>query len=41
METEYELAFSFAGEDREYVEAVKTACENLGLSVYYDKDDLQ
>ncbi len=34
----YDLAFSFAGEDRDYVEAVKIACEQLGLSVYYDKD---
>jgi len=34
----FDLAFSFAGEDREYVEAVKNACVKLGLSVYYDKD---
>lgn len=34
----YDLAFSFAGEDREYVKDVKEACEKLGLSVYYDED---
>jgi hypothetical protein len=38
MEIEYDLAFSFAGEDRDYVETIKIACEKLGLSVYYDKD---
>jgi len=35
---EYDLAFSFAGEDRSYVESVKDACEKLDLSVYYDED---
>jgi hypothetical protein len=35
---EYDLAFSFAGEDREYVKTVKEACVRLGLSVYYDED---
>lgn len=34
----YDLAFSFAGEDRNYVESVKAECDKLGLSVYYDKD---
>jgi len=34
----YDLAFSFAGEDRDYVEKVKNECEKLGLNVYYDKD---
>lgn len=34
----FDLAFSFAGEDREYVESVKVECEKLGLSVYYDQD---
>jgi hypothetical protein len=38
MDTEYDLAFSFAGEDRDYVEQVKDACKKLGLSVYYDRD---
>lgn len=37
-EETFDLAFSFAGEDREYVRLVKEACEKLGLSVYYDKD---
>lgn len=34
----FDLAFSFAGEDREYVEAVKAKCDELGLRVYYDND---
>jgi hypothetical protein len=34
---EYDLAFSFAGEDRPYVESLKDACEDIGLSVYYDE----
>jgi TIR domain len=34
----YDLAFSFAGEQREYVEATKVACEKLGLHVFYDRD---
>lgn len=34
----YDLAFSFAGEQREYVEAAKVACEKLGLRVFYDRD---
>lgn len=34
----YDLAFSFAGEQREYVEATKVACERLGLRVFYDRD---
>src|SRR5216683_5492322 len=35
---EYDLAFSFAGEDRTYVEEVKAECDKLGLVTYYDKD---
>jgi hypothetical protein len=35
---EYDLAFSFAGEHREYVERTKTACERLDLRVFYDRD---
>ena len=35
---EYDLAFSFASEDREYVESIKAACDTLGLTTYYDKD---
>lgn len=37
---EFDLAFSFAGEDRPYIEEVKVECEKLGLSVYYDQDRL-
>jgi hypothetical protein len=35
---DYDLAFSFAGENRDYVERTKIACERLGLKVFYDKD---
>lgn len=35
---EYDLAFSFASEDREYVEEVKRQCDKLELATYYDKD---
>lgn len=35
---DYDLAFSFAGSDRTYVEATKLACERLGLDVMYDRD---
>jgi hypothetical protein len=38
MKNEYDLAFSFASEDREYVKLVKEECEILGLKVYYDRD---
>lgn len=37
-EKEYDLAFSFAGEHRQYVEEVKHECEKLGLKVFYDRD---
>jgi hypothetical protein len=37
-EKEYDLAFSFAGEQREYVEQTVAACKALGLKVFYDKD---
>jgi hypothetical protein len=37
-ETIFDLAFSFAGEDRQYVESVKAECDKLGLSTYYDKE---
>lgn len=37
-EKEYDLAFSFAGEHRQYVEKVKHECERLGLKVFYDRD---
>ena len=35
---EYDIAFSFAGEQRDYVETVKIECERLGLRVFYDQD---
>jgi TIR domain len=35
--TDYDVALSFAGEDREYVEGVATALEDAGVGVFYDK----
>src|SRR5690348_8451860 len=35
---QYDFAFSFAGEHRQYVEDTKNACEALGLKVFYDRD---
>lgn len=35
---EYDLAVSFAGEQREYVRQTVQACKALGLRVFYDKD---
>jgi TIR domain len=35
---EYDLAFSFAGEHRDYVSRTAAACKQLGLKVFYDKD---
>jgi hypothetical protein len=34
----YDLAVSFAGEDRDYVEQTVRACDELGLRVFYDRD---
>jgi hypothetical protein len=34
---EYEVALSFAGEDREYVEAVASFLRQKGVSVFYDR----
>jgi formylglycine-generating enzyme required for sulfatase activity len=34
---EYDVALSFAGEDREYVEAVALELKSLGVRVFYDK----
>jgi TIR domain len=34
---EYDVALSFAGEDREYVEAVASSLQQAGVSVYYDR----
>ena len=33
----YDVALSFAGEDREYVEAVAQGLKNAGISVFYDR----
>jgi hypothetical protein len=35
---DYDVAVSFAGEHREYVEAVVDAAKALGLRVFYDRD---
>lgn len=35
----YDVAVSFAGAQREYVERVVRACEALGLRVFYDQDN--
>ncbi len=37
-EKPYDLAVSFAGEQRDYVSATVAACKALGLKVFYDKD---
>jgi|JI6StandDraft_1071083.scaffolds.fasta_scaffold00341_3 hypothetical protein len=37
VEFKYEVAFSFAGEDREYVEAVAKYLEDRKVKVFYDK----
>ena len=34
----FDLAFSFAGEDREFVKQIKMECDKLGLNSYYDED---
>lgn len=34
----YDIAVSFAGEHRAYVEATVRACQARGLVVFYDKD---
>ena len=34
----YDLAVSFAGEHRDYVERTVRACSELGLRVFYDRD---
>ena len=38
MSHNYDLAFSFAGEQRDYVEAVVRACQARSLEVFYDRD---
>jgi hypothetical protein len=37
ISTDYDVALSFAGEDRAYVEAVFDALTSAGVSVFYDK----
>jgi serine/threonine protein kinase len=37
-EYDYDLAFSFSSESRDYVERIKRECEGLGLRVFYDRD---
>jgi hypothetical protein len=37
ISTDYDVALSFAGEDREYVDAVSDALTSAGVSVFYDK----
>ncbi len=34
----YDLAVSFAGEHRDYVEDTVRACADMGLRVFYDRD---
>ncbi len=34
---QYEVALSFAGEQREYVEEVARVLQNRGVSVFYDE----
>jgi hypothetical protein len=37
-EEQYDIAVSFAGEQRDYVSRTVDACKQLGLNVFYDKD---
>ena len=37
MEYKYDVAFSFAGEDREYVEKVASILKDEGIKIFYDK----
>jgi len=37
METQYDVVFSFAGEDREYVDRVAAVLREKGVSLFYDK----
>lgn len=40
MSKQYEIALSFAGEQRPYVESVAMALQSRGISVFYDKFEL-
>jgi len=37
MDYKYDIALSFAGEDREYVDKVATILKNNNVKVFYDK----
>lgn len=37
--TDYDLAFSFAGEHRDSIRLIKAECMNLGLRVFFDEDE--
>lgn len=37
MEYKYDITFSFAGEDREYVDKVATLLKENGIKIFYDK----
>jgi len=37
IDYDYDVALSFAGEDREYVEIVADILHELGVKVFYDK----
>ena len=37
MEYKYRCCFSFAGEDREYVEEVASILKDQGVKIFYDK----
>ena len=37
MRDKYDVALSYAGEDRTFVESVARECEDLGLRVFYDR----
>jgi len=37
---QYDVALSFAGEDREYVEEVALHLKNFGVKVFYDKFEI-
>ncbi|WP_439378937.1 TIR domain-containing protein [Amycolatopsis lexingtonensis] len=39
IDHEYDLAVSFSGQDRNYVERVVRACQAQGLTVFYDQDE--
>ena len=40
MELKYDVAFSFAGEDRQYVEEVANILKENGINIFYDKFEI-